>query len=86
MRANLDIAPGARRTIVKHSLSIARHRTSISLEAPFWDELKRIAGARGQSVASLIAVIDAERGSASLSSAIRMFVLDAVRRPPGPPA
>ena len=86
MRANPDIEPEAGRKIVKHSLSIARHRTSISLEAPFWDELKRIAEARGQSAASLIAAIDAERGSANLSSAIRMFVLEAVRRPPNPRA
>jgi Ribbon-helix-helix domain len=49
---------------------IARHRTSISLEAPFWDELKRIAEARRQSVPGLLAAIDAERGSASLSSGI----------------
>ena len=67
--------------IVKHSLSIAGHRTSVSLETLFWDELKRIAVARGQSVASLIAAIDAERGKANLSSAIRVFVLEALRQP-----
>lgn len=66
--------------IVKHSLSIAGHRTSISLEAAFWDALKAIARSRGQSLASLIAAIDAARGKANLSSAVRVFVLKAVRR------
>lgn len=65
--------------IVKHSLTIAGHRTSISLELAFWLELKRIANARSQSVASLVAAIDATRGNANLSSAIRVFVLNAAR-------
>lgn len=67
-------------TIVKHSLAIAGHRTSVSLEKAFWDELKRIARARGHSTASLVAAIDAERGAANLSSAIRVFVLNETRR------
>jgi predicted DNA-binding ribbon-helix-helix protein len=67
--------------IVKHSLTIAGHRTSISLESIFWDKLKKIAEVRGQSVASLVGAIDAARGNVNLSSAIRVFVLeDAVRR------
>ncbi|HET6374503.1 MAG TPA: ribbon-helix-helix domain-containing protein [Methylocella sp.] len=66
--------------MVKHSLSIAGHRTSISLEAAFWDALKAIARSRGQSLASLIAAIDAARGKANLSSAVRVFVLKTVRR------
>ena len=65
--------------IVKHSLDIAGHRTSISLEDPFWQELKRIASAREQSLASLVSEIDAARGEANLSSAIRVFVLEALR-------
>jgi predicted DNA-binding ribbon-helix-helix protein len=65
--------------IVKHSLVIAGHRTSISLEDPFWDELKRIASERNQSLASLVSEIDAQRGEANLSSAIRVFVLEALR-------
>lgn len=62
--------------IAKHSLAIAGHRTSISLEQAFWDGLHRIAAARGISVAALVAEIDASRGSANLSSAIRVFVLE----------
>jgi predicted DNA-binding ribbon-helix-helix protein len=61
--------------IAKHSLSIAGHRTSISLEQVFWDKLRDIASARGLSLAALIGEIDAGRGAANLSSAIRVFVL-----------
>ena len=66
--------------IAKHSLVIAGHRTSISLEDPFWQELKRIANARNLSLAGLVAQIDAGRGQANLSSAIRVFVLEDLRR------
>jgi predicted DNA-binding ribbon-helix-helix protein len=72
-----DTSPSDQGKIVKHSLTLAGHRTSISLEAAFWDELKRIAATRGQSLASLAASIDATRGAANLSSAIRVFVLNA---------
>jgi predicted DNA-binding ribbon-helix-helix protein len=61
--------------IAKHSLTIAGHRTSISLERAFWDALREIAQGRGQSLATLIGEIDARRGAANLSSAIRVFVL-----------
>lgn len=64
--------------VVKRSVAIAGHRTSVSLEAPFWDALKDIAAARGASVQALIGQIDAGRGDANLSSAIRVFVLRAV--------
>lgn len=60
----------------KRSLAIAGHRTSISLEQPFWDGLRAIALERGVAVAALAAAIDAVRGKASLSSAIRLFVYD----------
>ncbi len=62
--------------IAKHSLAIAGHRTSISLEHNFWDALRGLAAARGISVAALVAEIDATRGAANLSSAIRVFVLN----------
>ena len=61
--------------VVKRSVAIAGHRTSVSLEAPFWDALRDIAGRRGTSVQQLIGRIDAERGTQNLSSAIRVFVL-----------
>ena len=64
--------------IVKRSLVIAGHRTSVSLEEAFWRELKELARRRGQSVSALVASIDARRRSANLSSAIRVFVLEQV--------
>jgi predicted DNA-binding ribbon-helix-helix protein len=67
--------------VVKRSISIAGHRTSISLEEPFWAALREIAAARGVSVQALVGEIDAGRGRQNLSSAIRVHVLDAVRRP-----
>lgn len=61
--------------VVKRSLSIAGHRTSVSLEEIFWRELKGCAHARGLSLAALVAEIDASRGGANLSSALRVFVV-----------
>ena len=63
----------------KRSVVIAGHRTSLSLEQPFWDALKEIASLRGVSLARLLAEIDASR-QGNLSSAARLFVLDALRR------
>lgn len=60
----------------KRSLTIRGHRTSVSLEEPFWQEFRRIAAERGQSVNALAAMLDAERTPpASLASSIRLFVL-----------
>ena len=62
--------------VLKRSVTIGGHRTSISLETAFSDELERIAPERGISVSALIAAIDAARDPATnLSSAIRLFVL-----------
>jgi predicted DNA-binding ribbon-helix-helix protein len=65
-------------TVLKRSVRIAGHATSISLEAAFWQGLCDIAAARGISVNALVAAIDANRGG-NLSSAIRLFVLDSAR-------
>ena len=67
----------------KHSLQIAGHRTSVSLEDAFWAALRDIADARGLSLAGLVAQVDASRGDANLSSAIRVFVLENVRTASG---
>lgn len=69
-------APGG---VVKRSVSIAGHRTSVSLETPFWDELGRIARDRRVSVQALVAEIDAGRGESNLSSALRVHVLEVLR-------
>jgi predicted DNA-binding ribbon-helix-helix protein len=68
--------PPAGAAIVKRSIAISGHRTSVSLEEAFWRELKDLAKRRSQSVSALVAAIDAERKSANLSSAIRVFVLE----------
>ncbi|KAA2238164.1 ribbon-helix-helix domain-containing protein [Salinarimonas soli] len=65
--------------VVKRSLSIAGHRTSVSLEEPFWAELRALAAVRGLSLAGLVGEIDSGRGEANLSSAIRVHVLQALR-------
>ncbi len=65
--------------IVKRSLMIAGHGTSISLEEPFWVALKELAAQRNLSLAALVAAIDAERKGGNLSSAIRLHVLAAAR-------
>lgn len=59
---------------VKRSFSIGGHRTSISLEAPFWDALKATAAEDGVSVSQLIARIDNERQGCGLSSAVRVWL------------
>jgi predicted DNA-binding ribbon-helix-helix protein len=61
--------------IVKRSVAIAGHRTSVSLEPPFWEALMQMARQRGLSVQALIAEIDSGRGVNNLSSAIRVHVL-----------
>jgi predicted DNA-binding ribbon-helix-helix protein len=62
-------------TVIKRSIAIDGHKTSISLEDDFWDSLREIAHQRNETVSELIARIDAERNSANLSSVIRLFVL-----------
>lgn len=64
--------------ILKRSVAIAGHRTSVSLEAPFWAALAALARERGLSVQACIAEIDGRRGASNLSSAIRVDILAAV--------
>jgi predicted DNA-binding ribbon-helix-helix protein len=64
--------------IVKRSVRIAGHATSVSLEPAFWDALCEIAARREMSLNALLSRIDAERGG-NLSSAIRLFVLASCR-------
>lgn len=72
-------------TIRKHSVVIAGHRTSVSLENAFWEALGDIARQRGLSVNRLIVEIDRGRSS-NLSSAIRVFVLETLRGTSARPA
>lgn len=65
---------------VKRSFTIKGHRTSISIEGPFWDALRQAAAKEGVTLAALVAEIDAGRGEAGLSSAVRVWVLDYFRK------
>jgi predicted DNA-binding ribbon-helix-helix protein len=67
----------------KRSLTIAGHRTSITLEDAFWRELKAAAAEMGVSLTALASAIDAARGPAGLSAAIRVFLLTR-QRPAAP--
>jgi predicted DNA-binding ribbon-helix-helix protein len=68
--------------VVKRSIVIAGHKTSVSLEDAFWKGLKEIAGLRDATLSDLVASIDADRQHGNLSSAIRLFVLDYYRNQP----
>lgn len=65
--------------VVKRSVNIAGHTTSVSLEEPFWFELRAIAKEEGRSLAALITDIDERRGT-NLSSALRLYVLQNVQQ------
>ena len=62
-------------TILKRSVKVNRHKTSISLEDPFWEGLNEIAQLKNVSIARLLEQIDQGRTGRNLSSAIRIFVL-----------
>ena len=65
--------------VVKRSIVITGHKTSVSLEDAFWSGLKDIAASRNMTLSELVASIDADRRQGNLSSAIRLFVLDHYR-------
>lgn len=64
----------------KRSFAIKGHRTSLSLEEPFWSALKELAAEEGQSLADVVSRIDAERGDTGLSTAVRIYILERYRR------
>mgnify|MGYP000055230384 CR=1 FL=1 len=64
---------------IKRSFAIKGHRTSISLEKPFWDALKEAAAEDGATLAGLVADIDGNRGASGLSSAVRIWLLERYR-------
>ena len=65
--------------VVKRSIVITGHKTSVSLEDAFWSGLKDIANSRNMTLSELVATIDTDRRQGNLSSAIRLFVLDYYR-------
>jgi len=66
-------------TIVKRSIIVGGHKTSVSLENEFWNALKEIARSRDSTLSDLVGSIDAGRERGNLSSAIRLFVLGTYR-------
>jgi predicted DNA-binding ribbon-helix-helix protein len=66
-------------SVVKRSVVIAGHKTSVSLEDEFWMLFKQIAGYQLTTVSALLTRVDSDRQHANLSSAIRLFVLDFYR-------
>ena len=62
--------------VVKRSVIVGGHKTSVSLEESFWSGMKDIAGQRGMTLSELVSEIDTNRQQGNLSSAIRLFVLD----------
>jgi len=66
-------------SVIKRTVMVGGHKTSISLEDEFWSGLKEIAQAQGASLAQILAEIDTTREQKNLSSAIRLFVLSHVR-------
>ncbi|MFY9599808.1 MAG: ribbon-helix-helix domain-containing protein [Pseudolabrys sp.] len=69
-------------SVVKRSVVIGGHKTSISLEDAFWGHLKDIAHAQQATLSALVAEIDATRQHNNLSSAVRLFVLEHCSREP----
>jgi predicted DNA-binding ribbon-helix-helix protein len=65
--------------VTKRSVAFGGHKTSISLEEPFWKGLKEIAASRNVTLSAMVRSIDAGRLNGNLSSAIRLFVLDHYR-------
>jgi predicted DNA-binding ribbon-helix-helix protein len=62
--------------VVKRSIVVAGHKTSVSLEEAFWNGMKEISGERNMTLSELVGEIDSKRQQGNLSSAIRLFVLD----------
>jgi predicted DNA-binding ribbon-helix-helix protein len=65
--------------VPKRSVVVSGHKTSVSLEEPFWQALREIATARGLTVRALISLVDEKREQGNLSSALRVFVLEHFR-------
>lgn len=73
------LGPGTRSLIIKRSVAVADHKTSISLEDAFWAALKEIANLKQMTLADLVTAVDAERRQGNLSSSVRLFILDFYR-------
>jgi len=71
--------PNSQSLVIKRSVVIHGHKSSVSLEEPFWTSLKDIARLRGQTLTDLVSGIDSTRAHNNLSSSLRIFVLEYYR-------
>ena len=69
--------------VVKRSIVVAGHKTSVSLEEAFWTSMKEISSSRSMTLSDLVSEIDKGRKQGNLSSAIRLYVLDYFRAKAG---
>jgi predicted DNA-binding ribbon-helix-helix protein len=69
--------------VVKRSIVVAGHKTSVSLEEAFWTSMKEISASRSMTLSDLVSEIDKGRKQGNLSSAIRLYVLDYFRAKAG---
>jgi predicted DNA-binding ribbon-helix-helix protein len=69
--------------VVKRSIVVAGHKTSVSLEEAFWTSMKEISSSRSMTLSDLVSEIDKGRKQGNLSSAIRLYVLDYFRTKAG---
>ena len=65
--------------VIKRSIVLDGHKTSVSLEDAFWSELKEIAHFKSMTLSKLVAGIDGSCNRGNLSSAIRVFVLEHIQ-------
>jgi predicted DNA-binding ribbon-helix-helix protein len=66
--------------VLKRSVVIGGHKTSVSLEDEFWSGLKEIAASRRTTLSDLVATVERGRENGNLSSTLRLFVLEAYRQ------
>ena len=71
-----DVSWPPRSAVIKRSIAVDGHKTSITLEDEFWARLKEIARSRHMTLSEIVGYIDSHRNHANLSSTIRLFVLD----------
>jgi predicted DNA-binding ribbon-helix-helix protein len=66
--------------VIKRSIVVGGHKTSVSLEDDFWDALKEIAPRQRVALSDLVGALDEQRQHGNLSSTVRLFVLNHYRR------
>jgi predicted DNA-binding ribbon-helix-helix protein len=78
-RFRVCLGPTMKSSALKRSLVIGGRKTSVSLEEPFWRDLKEIADSQGETLSNIVTTIDRTKKQNNLSSAIRLFVLEQIK-------